>query len=215
MNIQSITPKFGENYDVGYIGFTFTADNIVSDGIAYFERWNRMSDIKVAHTFVVTGENELVEAHIDTGVKADCISKYFNDPHTRVFFREPVGWNRLLGENIALAALSKQGEKYNVGLIVADAAAETFLGYWLNKIFRKWPEKVICWLFDFRNTMICSELVAFALASQPEFKHRGCLDWPLDTITPQDLFEDATLFEDWVRASGHGPALNVVEEAKA
>ncbi len=90
MNIINITPKFVENYDVGYIGFTYTAGSLISEGVAWFERWARMSDIKVSHVFVVTGDDQLVEAHIEHGVVAASIGKYFDDPKTQVFFRQPM-----------------------------------------------------------------------------------------------------------------------------
>ena len=207
MKVISIKPEFGVNYDVGYIGFTFTAGSFVSEGIAYFERWERMSQIQVSHVFVVIGDNELVEAHIEHGVQRAPIIKYFDDPKTRVFFRQPRGWNPFMGRSIARAALSKVGTPYATGLIVADLMADSWMGHWLNIICRQWPRRLVNALITNPNDFICSELGAYALASQVEFEGRGCLAGPLDAIDPQDLFEDQVLFEDWVRASGHGPGL--------
>lgn len=208
MKVQSIIPKFGENYDVGYIGFTYYASDAVSEGIAYFERWNRLSDIRVSHTFVVTGDSELVEAHIEHGVQRASLSKYFDDPKVQVFFRKATGWHPLLGKRIAEAAESKIGCPYGTGLILAEMAADTWIGHLVNKVCKEWPNRFVSWLLNRDTSFICSELVAYALSQQSEFRGRGILAKPLDTIDPQELFEDQVLFEDWVNASGHGPELH-------
>jgi hypothetical protein len=143
MNLISIKPQFRSNYDAGYIGFTFTDECPVSEGIAFFERWNRLSDIRVSHVFVVTGDVELVEAQMEHGVQKDSIAKYFNDPHTIVFFRKPRGWSPELGQRIASAAASKIGTPYATGLIVADLLADSFLGHWLNVTFQQWPRRIV------------------------------------------------------------------------
>lgn len=209
MDIQVSTPLFGANYDTGYIGFTYTG-GLVAAGVAYFERWHRLSDIKVTHALVVSGENECIEAHIDEGVARVSLAKYFDDPQCRIFFRKPRGWNPELGQRIAAAAGTKVGAGYNTGLVVAEAAADTVAGHWLNRLLRDWPHRVLNrWLARPRE-FICSELAAYALAQQPGFAGQGMLARPLDTIDPQELFEDAVLFEDWVRPSGHGPELNTL-----
>jgi hypothetical protein len=208
MIVNSITPQFGENYAEGYIGFTYVGGRL-SEGIAYFERWERLSDIRVSHTFVVSGPNECIEAHIDTGVARSTLSKYFDDPNTQVFFRKPIGLTVNTAGEIAEAAESKIGCRYDTGLIFADGLADTFLGHWLNKIFRQWPARIVSAIVA-RLTgtqMICSELVAYALAQLPEYKNTGILRQPLFTIDPQALFEDQTIFETWVNQSGHGATL--------
>jgi len=64
LTIESFKPEYGKNYKKGYIGFAYYNTSIVSMGITYLTRWARMSDIKVSHTLLVTGENECVEAHL-------------------------------------------------------------------------------------------------------------------------------------------------------
>lgn len=199
MDLQIIAPRFGVNYDMGYIGFTYTG-GLLAAGVAYFERWNRASDIKVTHALVVSGESECIEAHIDEGVACVSMAKYFDDPECRIFFRRPRGWNPELGKRIAAAARAKVGSNYNTGLVVGDAAADTFAGHWLNKLFHDWPHRALNRLLARRSEFICSELAAYALASQPEFMGQGTLASPIDTIDPQELFEDSVLFEDWVGA---------------
>jgi hypothetical protein len=201
MDIQIITPQFGVNYDTGYIGFTYTG-GFVAAGVAYFERWNRLSDIKVTHALIVSGENECIEAHIDEGVARVSLAKYFADPQCRIFFRKPRGWNPGLGQRIAAAAAAKVGDRYNTGLVVAEGVADTVAGRWMNKLFHEWPHRVLNRWLARPNEFICSELAAYALAQQPEFAGLGVLAKPLDTIDPQELFEDTELFEDWVNESG-------------
>lgn len=192
-------PQFGVNYATGFIGFTYTG-GFVAGSVAYFERWNRLGGLKVTHTFVVSGENECVEAHIAEGVARVPLTKYFTDPGCQVFFRQPRGWNPDLGRRIAGAAAAKIGSRYNTSLIVAEAAADTFMGHWFNYLLRSWPNRLLSKVCDRPGQWICSQLVANALAQQPELQGRGVLRLPFDTIDPQQLFEDNTLFEDWPHA---------------
>lgn len=209
MNVISIQPKFGVNYDIGYAGFTFVG-GAVSDGIAYFERWSRLSDIKVSHALTVSGPNECIEAHMGEGVARAPLSKYFDDPTTQIFFRKPKPWNLSIAHNILLAAASKIGCKYATDLIIAEAAANSLAGHLINEVLHDEPNRVVSDLLADPNAFICSQLVAYALGQQPELKGRGILANPFDTITPQQLFEDPIIFEDWVNASGHGPTLNTI-----
>lgn len=195
ITVQNIRPAFGTNYDIGHIGFTYVG-GVVSSGVAYFERWNRIGAIRVTHTLVVSGDNECIEAHLDEGVARAPLTKYFNDPGCRIFFRKPRGWNPALGQRIASTAASKLGCKYDTRLIAAEAAADTVVGHWLNRVFGSWPNRVVSRFLDRPDHWICSELVAFALQQQPELRDQGVLRFPPDTIDPQELFEDHALFED-------------------
>lgn len=205
MITNSITPQFGVNYQPGYIGFTFTRDSEISKGIAYFERWERLSDIKVSHVLIVSGANECIEAHAGEGVARAPLDKYFNDPHTLIFFRQPKRWAPELGQRIVDAAAAKIGCKYNFELIAADMMADSLFGHWCNQIFHNYPRRFVARLLDQTNEFICSQLGSYSMAVQPEFKGVGCLEFPLDTIEPQELFEDEQLFEGWTNKSGHGP----------
>ena len=209
MRVESHIPQYGVNYRPGYIGFTFTDNSFVSLGIAYFTR-HELSRIPVSHAFVVAGNDRLVEAHALRGVAYDTISKYFNDPHVHVFFRKPLGWTERMGNAIAHSAERKIGCAYGYGLIAADLAADTWAGYWANRICQQWPRRFFCWLLNSPAAFICSELAAYALNEQPEFHGRGVLAGPLDTIDPQDLFEDETIFEPWKNPSGDGHNLNPI-----
>jgi hypothetical protein len=181
-------------YDLGHIGFTYVPGPI-STGIAWFERSHRLGRITVTHTFVVSGNNECIEAHLTEGVARVSLDKYLRDPSCRTYFRRPHGWTPALGARIAAAAATKLGNRYNTTLILAEAAADTWLGVRLNRLLRQWPNRLISRLLDRPNHWICSQLVAYALAQQPEYRHLALLRQPLDTIDPQQLFDDPTLFE--------------------
>ena len=191
------------HFQVGHIGFTYVP-GLISTSVAYFERWHRHSPIRVTHTLIVSGENECIEAHLDEGVARAPLTKYLDDPACRIFFRQPLGWNPDLGARIAAAAAAKIGCRYNASLILAEAAADTWLGQWINRLLRTWPNRCLSHLLDEPNHWICSQLVAYALAQQPEYRNLGILrDNPLDTIDPQQLFEDPTLFESELEPIPH------------
>jgi hypothetical protein len=189
-----MTPQFSTDYDVGHIGFTYVR-GFVSTSVAYFEHWHRHNPISVTHALVVSGANECIEAHLDEGVARAPLSKYFNDPNCRIVFRKPRACTPELGGRIAESAAAKIGARYNTSLIIAQAAADTFVGYWMNRLLRAAPDRLMSRLLNDPNHWICSQLVAYALAQQPEYRDRGVLRSPLDTIDPQQLFEDAILFE--------------------
>lgn len=196
LQITSLEPNYRVNYNVGYIGFTFRNKNIISEGIAYFTRWQRLSDIKVSHVLVVSGKNKCVEA-LAKGVKETKLTDYFNDPHTQIFFRKPLGYSRQLGQRIASAAKKQLGKKYDKWLIAAHMLHGSFLGRWVNGIFDGKPDLYVSRLLNHKDKWICSELASFALDSQPEFTDKGVLEKPDFTIDPQQLFEDQTIFTPW------------------
>lgn len=186
-------PQPLSGYNVGYIGFTHVP-GLLADGICYFERWSKLSDIAVSHVLVVTGTNECVEAHWPR-VKVSPLTSYFEDPKTLIAFRRPRGWSKRLGLDIASAAKTRVGDKYDVGLIAAQFMANTFVGHYLNKWFGGRPDAWMSKRLDRKDQFICSELAAWSLSQQPEFRGKGILQAPLDTISPQELFEDQNIFE--------------------
>jgi hypothetical protein len=195
--IESRAPIFGENYNRGYIGFTYHDDHISSRGIAYFTRWARMSDIRVSHCFIVSCRNELIEALLKPGVHLDHIDKYFGDPHCHVFFRKPQGWTVDVGDAILYTAARQIGDKYDLPLILTQALRGTFLGRVINKLFKDHPDRLLSRLADGADRWICSELCAYCLDEQPALRDKGILADPVNTIDPQELFEDDRVFESW------------------
>lgn len=98
LEIKSVQLIYGDTYKKGYVGFTFYNTSVISNGIAFMTRWARMSEIKVSHALIVTGNNECIEAHMQNGVQRSTLSKYFDAPNCQIFFRKPVrlniGWKQ-------------------------------------------------------------------------------------------------------------------------
>lgn len=197
LEISSQEPRYGENYARGYIGFTYYKTSLISRGITYFTRWDRMGDIRVSHALVVVGENECVEAHMQKGVVRSALSTYFNNSKCQIFFRKPVGLSPTIADRIVTAAEREVGKTYDRSLIISEAAKGTFLGYLINRKFGGSPDRLVSQLFNKDNRWICSELAAYVLDEQPEYKNKGCLSNPNETIDPQELFEDDVIFTPW------------------
>ena len=196
--VISREPKFKDNYDIGYVGFTYSSENFVSQGIAYFTRWARMSQIKVSHALLVSGEDECIEAHAQGGVKRSQLSDYFNDQQCQIFFRKPLNLTDGIAQNIIKVAEKEIGCKYDIGLIPAHAASNNHIGKLINNIFGGKFENLVCKLKNNDNRWICSELVAYCLDEQLQYKDKGILEKPSETIDPQELFEDPFIFQPWV-----------------
>lgn len=197
LQIHSQPPRFGENYKAGYVGFTHNGSHFLSQGIAYFTRWSRLSDIHVSHALVVTGENECVEALIGRGVVKSPLDKYFHDPKTQIFFRRPRKCTNAVGARIAETALAQVGTKYDHLLLAAQMLEGSFLRRWIQAAFRESPDRFVGRLLNRDQRWICSELAAYCLDCQPEYADKGVLALPHHAIDPQELFEDQEIFAAW------------------
>lgn len=186
---------WGVNYMRGWVFFTFTDDNFVSEGIAWFTRPHLLKpdDRPVSHTGITTGPNGTIEA-LQQGVVESDLAKYFNDPHVHIFFRCPQGYTEDMGNTIVTAAAGYLGEGYGYPLIVANFLAKNILGRIINKLAFNWPNRAVSWLLDSKRQAICSELVAMALQAVPWLKNIGCLKNPARMITPRDLSSDDKVF---------------------
>lgn len=199
LEIRSVVPKFEDNYDVGWIGFQFTDNSFVSNGIAWFERWDRLGDIRVSHCFVVSGYNKCIEA-LAHGVTESTLEERFADPHVHVFFRVPLTWDQKLGESIVASAREHLGHKYGYALIVAHFLASTLIGRLVNKLTGGWPNRLMTRICNGRLSEICSELMALAMQAQPRLSTLGCLARPAREVRPQVLFEDGLVFQPWKKS---------------
>jgi hypothetical protein len=197
IELKSIQPEYNVNYGAGYIGFTYYKHNFVCDGIAYFTRWTRMSDIKVSHALVVTGENECVEATFTKGVVQSDLTHYFKEPTCQIFFKKPVDLTKEIADRIVALAREEVGTRYDTKLIGAQAAQGSHIGKLINSIFNGIPDKIVSKLLNSDDRWICSELAAYCLDEIPQYKNKGILNKPNETIDPQELFEDAVIFKPW------------------
>jgi hypothetical protein len=194
---KTVAPAFGRNYDIGYIGFTYTPGNPVSEGIAHFTRWPRMSSIIVSHVLIVTGADECVEALMGRGIVRSPLSKYFNSKTTEIFLRKPLNYTREIGEQIAEEAGRQVGLKYDDLLIASFMLSGSMLGRLLRKAAGNRIDHMVSSLSNRSNRFICSELAAHCLDAQPEYRDKGILSEPSHMIDPQELFEDQHIFTPW------------------
>ena len=199
--IVSVKPQFGVNYKVGYIGFTFTDNNFISNGIAWFTRWEKgentdVPKLNLSHCFIVDSENECIEA-TENGVVTSPLTKYFNNPHAHVSFRKPIGLTELTGHLMALDVSHQLGKPYDYVLIVGHAIDDTFLGKLFDKITDDKSREFITWVFSTKGRFICSELVAAAMRNRPEYAGKGVLVHPPYSIDPQGLFQSKEIFSPW------------------
>jgi len=98
LEIVTLNPVYGVNYNKGYIGFTYDGTHPVGRGIAYFTKWDKMSNISATHALIVTGENTCIEANAGTNmVEENDLQPYFKPSNCQIFFRKP----KDLTDNIA------------------------------------------------------------------------------------------------------------------
>jgi len=199
-SIVSVKPEFGVNYDVGYVGFTYTDKSFISVGVAWFTRWTKGGDVPhlpISHALVVTGDGQCVEAHIPK-VRRTALSVYFDDPHSHIVFRKPVGWTPEMGKAIAAAAEKRVDVPYGTALIAGHLLANSFLGKFLGVVTGGRSSRFFERLFESKRQLICSELAATCLREQPALAHLGLLDQKQSfEIDPQMLFQDDKLFVPW------------------
>ena len=202
--VVSVEPEYGNNYHTGYIGFTFKDNSFISQGIAWFTKWTQgknpdVPDVPLSHVFVVTGYDCCVEATTPK-VCFSPLSKYFDEPHTHVFFRKPTGWTLNLGTRIALAASEREGCSYGYTLIAGHAIANSVAGKVLDTVSFGATSKWFKAMFEKKHQFICSELASMAMKAQPEFENVGVLaDHQPYEIDPQMLFQDTEIFTKWTK----------------
>lgn len=202
--IEERSPVYGVNYNKGYIGFTYTNDNIIAKGIAYFTRWARMSDIRVTHALIVTGEDQCIEADASKNcVTEGTLQHYFDDPHCQIFFRKPKNLTSKIAKKIVDLAKEKKGEKYDLKSIITHAISGSFAGRCLHHLLRGQFENELSEILNAPKEWICSELAAYVLDEQIEYKDKGILKQPNATISPQELFEDSVIFDPWRDGLSH------------
>lgn len=197
--VRSLTPRYGENYKRGFIGFTFKDDSFVSHGIAFMTRWDNLKRIPVSHALVVTDDSTCVEAIMGKGVVRSDLRDYFNDPHTHIFFKKPRDITDIDTVQIVSAADKEVGADYANRLIVNNFLRNTFLGHFIdevtdNKFFDKLASGV-----QKQGDFICSQLAAHAMnaAELWTYRGKGILGRPEAAINPQNLSCDEVVFKPW------------------
>ena len=188
-------PEYGQDYDRGWIGFNHAESNM-SAIIAYLEGWEREREIIISHAFIVSGENECIEAAFPKGVVETSLDEgYFDRDDRYVIFRKPQGLNDDIAERIVAAARDEVGADFDHGVLANHAAQDNFLGWLINSACDGELKNCVDQFISADDEWICSELAAYCLDQQPEYEGRGVLSNSLGALTPQKLFEDEELFE--------------------
>ena len=195
MNITEQKAQYGTTYDVGYVGFTVTRHSFIAAGISWFQHWDKIKNVPTpTHVFVITGEDETVEA-FPNGVHRGTLQKYLCNPDVALLVRRPWHWTPGLGGQIAAKAAEFIGQSYGYWLIAGMAVSNSLLGRSLSWLTRGWFGRTVEKLCDGKRSQICSELTARALNAQPLLHELGILKYAEATITPMELFSDKLVFE--------------------
>jgi hypothetical protein len=196
--ITTVKPVYGDNYNKGYIGFTYDKGNIIAEGIVHFTHWESMSDIYATHALIVTDKNSCIEA--DAGkncVNEGTLEDYFARNTCQIFFRKPKNLTKEIADRIVKTVKPEVGKEYDFKSILTQALSGSFPGHFLDRLLQGKLEDKLAEILNDPNKWICSELAAYALDEQPEYKDKGILKRPNATISPQELFEDSVIFEPW------------------
>lgn len=204
--VQSVEPIFGETYKAGYVGFTFRGSPLLSEGIAHFTRWSRLSDIWVDRAFIVTGEDEAVEVAAHRTVQKTDLSGVFEDVKTQVFFRKPKKCGGSLASNIAATAIAQVGTRFDDLLLAARILEGSFLARWLRTSLDGSGTRFAGHLSGASAAWASAEFVAYCLDCQPELAGRGVLGLSGAGLSPQVLFECEEVFAGWRTDRVEGPA---------
>lgn len=198
--LVDVEPIFGGNYNIGYIGFSYDTESIISKWIAKFTKNFNYSGIKVSHALIVVGENLCVEASAsERKVILSPLTKYFNNSNTPISFRKPRDLTIEAAEEIAELAKSKIDCPYEMLQISGHIwKALPFINQF-NRFTRNIFIDPISNLVDNKNKFICSELAAYSLKNAKSWKHNhdGILARWTTRLNPQELFEDRKIFSDW------------------
>lgn len=160
--MRTIKPRYAgdreinPNYGPAWVGFSYTDNNIVSQGIAFFTR-AEYEGIVPSHCFIVKDKNTIVEAFFPY-VREHSIHDYLDDPHKIVFFKKPKDLTDKDINTILFLAILQVGHKYDTPLF-----GYFLLRYFLRLLGRFEPNKDKPAWGDTLEGWVCSELVAYCL----------------------------------------------------
>jgi hypothetical protein len=195
-NITDTWPVYGKHYREGYFGFSFTRNSLVSNGIALATNLDVKSGFEWSHVFIVESQDTILEA-TSPRVCRSPLSKYTCDIHTEVAFRRPRHWSPTFAEHLISECRRDIGLEYDTPLLAAHLINKLTFGLLKRRIAR---------LFDAKRKWICSEWAAAKLLSvRPGWANlpKSILRNPPNTINPQQLFENNTLWDLWTD-TGYG-----------
>lgn len=194
-NFKHSLNRFGKDFDLGWVGFVHS-NNLLSQTIAYLTRGDKTGETTVSHTFLVTGQDECVEANYPVGVVETRLSEaYLGRPDRQVVFRRPKELTQKVANRLVKRAKAQVGSGFDYGVFAASGLRGTFLGHLANTLFHDKPQDWVDQMLNRDDRWICSELVVYCLQKEARYRGQGVLSHSPGTVTPQQLFEDDEVFE--------------------
>jgi hypothetical protein len=188
-------PAFGKDFGLAWVGFA-RGPSLLSAGIAYLTRRDKVGGPCVTHAFLVTGPDECVEANFPAGVVTSRLSEsYLDGDGGPVVFRKPRGLTPAVARRLVRRVKAEVGAQFDAAAMAAEGLAGTFVGHLLNSLFKDKPKELAARLTHRKGRWVCSDLVMYCLRGEPRYRGKGVLARPVGTVSPQTLFEDEELFE--------------------
>lgn len=176
-----LKPKFNVNYRAGQFYFT-KGGSYLSKGISFFLFAYSTEELeKWTHVGICCGENLGIEATFQ-GIKYIELDPIFNDPNTRIIFREPTGLDEKGGAiKILTNAVKYLNTPYDKLLFISFGVINCFPFKWFP---RKWKEYLLKKM-NRNDEYICSEFAMQVL------RDAGFTDYETSLVTPPELFNNS------------------------
>lgn len=189
-------PVFGENYNIGYIGFS-NNDSVIAKAIKWGTKYDKRGKIEASHALIIISETECIEALADQGVVISPLSKYFDSNEFDIIFRCPKGYSQDFAQQLIEIAKEQIGSPYSKKAIVSSVFRRLFAGHIIDLLTKDKLWDVLCENHFGKQTFICSGLVAYCLQKIPNWKYNssGALKRKFGGINPNELLYDDKIFE--------------------
>ena len=205
LGIRPVPAVYGTTYGPGDCFFTADApggrSDIVAAGITYLTRWERYGQVPVNHVGIIVGPGLGIEAKMGTGTDfCDMHEAYFDNPEVLVFIRRPYGCTPTHGRLLADIAASRRGRKYDTALLLAHGITGSLCGRLIDWATNGALKRALANRLQRDDADICSEGVCHSLIAWRRALGMalvGCLLDPPETVSPQRLFGDMAIFNEW------------------
>lgn len=194
-------PKFGINYNVGYIGFS-NNNSKVAKLIKWGTKYDKKDKIEATHALIIINEHECVEALMGKGVVVSPLSKYFESDEFDIIIREPKEYNNIIANEIIKTAKDNVGAPYSAKAIFMSLGRGLFTGHIIDLITKDKLWDHLCVNRIGKQTFICSGLVAHCLqeAKSWAYNHSGVLQRNFSGINPIELLYENKIFKDFEKS---------------
>ena len=189
MSFIQLDPKFNKNYKAGQVYFTHHLLNPIAMGISWYSREDneRESDLPVSHCGICVGDGIGIESKFPGGVQEYQLYRYFTDPFTRIFFKEPKMLYLHGPYFLSLCWDAIDSYHYDWCILIGHFLVGSFLG---RMVLTESMKQRVLKIFDVKDRFDCSEFVL----------NRSILGNLTDDfvkyITPRQLFNHS-MFKTW------------------